>query len=107
MFVLDRDYTEPCRDDSVDPEFFFANEKTKTGKRKVAIAKAACRSCRVRLICLEKALDFERISGEPLHGIHGGLTEEERKTTTFRRIDGGRSTIHREDATNEQGLHIA
>ena len=98
MFVIDTDVVIACRD--TDPEIFFSTRKRDTER-----AKAFCGSCRIRLACLENALEFEKISGERLHGVQGGLTEAERGRTTFRRIDGG--SIHRRDATNEQGLRAA
>lgn len=79
MFVLDGDYEPPCM--RTDPELFFSTKRD--GIRQ---AKKLCGTCRVQLICLEKALDFERLSNETLHGIHGGLTPEERKQIALHRI---------------------
>lgn len=98
MYVIDSQTPIACRD--TDPEIFFSGVASKIEK-----AKAHCRVCPIRLACLENALEFEKVSGERLHGVQGGLTEDERAKTTFRRIDGG--SIHREDATNEQGLRAA
>jgi hypothetical protein len=100
MYVISSEFTAAC---ASDPEVFF-----KKDKRSVATAKGLCGSCRIRLACLENALDYERTSGEQLLGVHGGLTPAERTNTTFRRIDGGTSPIQREVATHErEGLAVA
>ena len=78
MFAIDGDYQLPCHSN---PDLFQARTK-----RKVEAAKRLCATCRVQLICLQKALDFEQLSGESLNGIHGGLTEAERKQTTLTRV---------------------
>ena len=98
MFVIDSQVKIACRD--INPEIFFSRRK-----RDIAEAKAFCRSCPIMLACLENALEFEKISGERQHGVQGGLTEAERAQTTLRRIDG--TSIHREEATHEQGLRAA
>ena len=86
MFAIDGGFVEPCRRDDVDPEIFFANNKTIAGRNQQELAKAICRTCPIQLICLERALQFQQDSGEQLHGIFGGLTEEERAHTTLARL---------------------
>lgn len=93
MFVLDSSEPLPCQREDVDPEVFFEEGKTERSRKRQKYAKYLCGQCPARLICLEQALEYERLSGEVLHGIHGGRTLEERKRSTFRRIDGG--SIHR------------
>ena len=44
-------------------------------RKKIAVAKAVCAICPVRIECLEYALQFP----QPWHGIFGGLTVRERQ----------------------------
>jgi hypothetical protein len=81
MFAIDGDFVPPCRDGRVDPDIFFSERKSK-----IEWAKRICGSCRIQLICLDNALEFEKLSGERLHGVHGGLTEAERADITLTRI---------------------
>lgn len=78
MFAIDGEFIPPCHED---PEIFFSKRKAHVEK-----AKRLCAGCRIQLICLEQALDFERLAGEKMHGIHGGLTEAERANTKLTRI---------------------
>lgn len=45
----------------------------------IARAKTICRTCPVRIVCLQFALDFEH-GRDTRHGIWGGMTEPERDT---------------------------
>jgi WhiB family redox-sensing transcriptional regulator len=67
-----------CR--SVDPELFFPVSEIGPAGRQVARAKAVCSACRVRQPCLEYALSTRQV-----HGVWGGLTEEERRAAAVRR----------------------
>jgi len=60
-----------CR--SVDPELFFPISSIGASLEQVAAAKAICARCPVRPECLAFALRTAQI-----HGIWGGLTEQER-----------------------------
>ena len=61
-----------CPDE--DPELFFPLSDKGPAARQADEAKAFCARCRVRVRCLEYALD----NGVD-HGIFGGLTETERR----------------------------
>jgi WhiB family transcriptional regulator, redox-sensing transcriptional regulator len=56
-----------------DPDLFFPLSSAGPALRQVRLAKAICARCEIRQACLDYALD----SG-PIHGIWGGMTEEER-----------------------------
>jgi WhiB family redox-sensing transcriptional regulator len=60
-----------CRD--VDPELFFPITSKGPGAFEIARARSVCRGCSVRPECLDWALDREI-----LHGVWGGLSEDER-----------------------------
>ena len=62
----------------VDPDLFFPERGASTRE-----AKSVCRSCEVRVDCLEYALDH----GEKF-GIWGGLSERERRRLRRRRALG-------------------
>jgi hypothetical protein len=74
MFALSSEFDPPCLTDT---ERFLASEEQ---------AKAICGTCRVQLICLSKALEYEELAGERLRGVHGGLNEAERANTKLTRI---------------------
>ncbi|GAA4906758.1 MULTISPECIES: WhiB family transcriptional regulator [Nocardiopsidaceae] len=61
-----------CR--QYDPELFFPVSTTGPGQNDADLAKAICRTCRVRAECLNWALSV----GEP-HGVWGGTTPEDRR----------------------------
>jgi WhiB family transcriptional regulator, redox-sensing transcriptional regulator len=60
---------------SADPELFFPIASVGPAVSQIAKAKAICAACRVRSQCLSYALE-----ADPLHGIWGGTTEQERLT---------------------------
>ena len=62
----------------MDPDLFFPVSYSKSNRRDIDEAKALCRSCTVRVGCLEVALS----TGEE-HGIWGGLTPHERARVAF------------------------
>jgi WhiB family transcriptional regulator, redox-sensing transcriptional regulator len=64
---------------SADPDLFFPVSSSGTSLEQVAAAKAVCACCLVRFPCLAFALRTRQ-----LHGIWGGLTEEERTLPTQR-----------------------
>jgi WhiB family transcriptional regulator, redox-sensing transcriptional regulator len=64
----------------VDPEIFFPASTTNPDRVQLAAAKAVCARCPVRSECLGYALD-----AGPMHGIWGGLSEEERRLLRQRR----------------------
>lgn len=53
--------------------------------RDIKQAKQLCQACPKMLQCLEDALETESLMGQQMHGIHGGLTPEERLVTTLKR----------------------
>ena len=61
-----------CRDE--DPELFFPVGTSGPAAIQIEAAKAVCKSCEVRLQCLEWALATGQDSG-----VWGGTTEEERR----------------------------
>lgn len=64
----------PC---SQDPDMFLAKAHQERARR-------ICTVCTFQPTCLEQALDFQRISGEPLQGMVAGFLPEER-TKIYRR----------------------
>jgi WhiB family transcriptional regulator, redox-sensing transcriptional regulator len=65
---------------STNPELFFPVSNTSKSLEQVAEAKAICARCLVRRRCLAFALRTRQV-----HGIWGGLTEEERNQQTLAR----------------------
>ncbi len=60
---------------TVDPELFFPIGNTGPAISQVAEAKAVCRECDVKGICLQWAIDNNQDSG-----VWGGMSEEERRS---------------------------
>jgi WhiB family transcriptional regulator, redox-sensing transcriptional regulator len=60
---------------SADPELFFPISYSGPALQQVADAKAICAACPVRRECLAFALQTEQV-----HGIWGGMTEQERRS---------------------------
>ena len=60
---------------TVDPELFFPIGNTGSAISQVAEAKAVCRECDVKGICLQWAIDNNQDSG-----VWGGMSEEERRS---------------------------
>jgi hypothetical protein len=48
--------------------------------------KAVCQTCKIRLACLASALEYEEMAGAQMIGTQGGLSQEERRITKFKRI---------------------
>ena len=61
-----------CR--SADPDLFFPISGSGPAVGQVHRAKAVCADCPVRTDCLGYAL-----AADPLHGVWGGMSEEERR----------------------------
>jgi WhiB family redox-sensing transcriptional regulator len=59
---------------NADPELFFPISSSGPALRQVARAKKICARCQVRQACLSYAL-----GAEPVYGVWGGMTEEERR----------------------------
>jgi WhiB family transcriptional regulator, redox-sensing transcriptional regulator len=59
---------------SADPDLFFPISRSGPAVAQVHRAKAVCAACQVRADCLRYAL-----ATGPLHGVWGGMTEEERR----------------------------
>ncbi len=76
------DLTLPCRDESVDPEWFFADSDNPVA---VAAAKALCVGCDRRGECLTRALHFR-----DRFGIFAGYTPAEREAIRERAERAGR-----------------
>lgn len=62
-----------------DPELFFAVGDSGPAVQQNAAAKAVCAGCPVRLRCLAWSLEARQS-----HGVHGGLTEDERRDLAAR-----------------------
>ena len=60
---------------TVDPELFVPIGNTGPAIRQVAEAKAVCRECVVKGICLKWAIDNNQDAG-----VWGGMSEEERRS---------------------------
>jgi len=73
---LSRDWQDSAACRGMESSLFFApdGETRRPQRRRVQRAKAVCRACPVRAVCLDEALRVR----EP-YGIWGGYTEEERK----------------------------
>ncbi|MFB7618884.1 WhiB family transcriptional regulator [Kitasatospora sp. NPDC056181] len=81
----DQAVCNPTEYNPVDPETFFPGPEEAD---KIATAKSLCAQCPVRRACLDAALE----AGD-IHGIRGGLTEEEREalhTNLANRLDHSR-----------------
>lgn len=65
----------PCM---ADPDLF-------TNSRKVDKARKICAACKEQPTCLENAMEFQRISGEPLQGVVAGFLPDERTKIYLRR----------------------
>jgi WhiB family transcriptional regulator, redox-sensing transcriptional regulator len=59
---------------SADPDLFFPASATNPARAQLAAAKAVCARCPVQVECLRYAMAAGHI-----HGIWGGMTEEERR----------------------------
>jgi WhiB family redox-sensing transcriptional regulator len=69
-----RDWWKSAACQDADPELFFPVSAVGRSREDIARAKAVCASCLVRRPCLEFALATHQV-----HGVWGGMTEEERK----------------------------
>jgi WhiB family redox-sensing transcriptional regulator len=69
-----RDWWDAAACRTVDPDLFFPVSAAGPGGDEIARAKAMCAGCQVRRQCLHFALTTRQ-----LHGVWGGLTEEERR----------------------------
>ena len=72
---------------TVDPELFFPIGNTGPAISQVAEAKAVCRECDVKGICLQWAIDNNQDSG-----VWGGMSEEERRSLKRRAHHEGRES---------------
>ena len=59
---------------SADPELFFPISHSGPGSAQIIRAKAICAQCAVQRECLRYAL-----AADPMHGVWGGTSEEERR----------------------------
>jgi WhiB family transcriptional regulator, redox-sensing transcriptional regulator len=69
-----RDWWRSAACQEADPELFFPVAQHGPGVSETARAKAVCADCPVRRQCLQYALATRQ-----MHGVWGGLTEDERK----------------------------
>lgn len=67
-----------CR--GVDPELFFPVTSKGPGRHQIERAHAVCAHCPVRRECLEWS-----VNNAVLHGVWGGLSEDERRPLVRRR----------------------
>ena len=72
-----RDWWKSAACQDADPELFFPVSAVGPGREDIARAKAVCASCLVRRPCLEFALATHQV-----HGVWGGTTEEERRSSS-------------------------
>lgn len=68
------DWREVARCKEMDPDLFFPVGTTGPALLQIEAAKAVCRTCTVRVECLQYAIDSNQE-----YGIWGGTTEEERR----------------------------
>jgi WhiB family transcriptional regulator, redox-sensing transcriptional regulator len=73
-----------------DPELFFPASGKNPVRAQLAAAKAVCAGCPVQAECLQYAL-----ATGPVHGIWGGLTEEERRRRRQREAKARTRASHR------------
>lgn len=72
---------------SADPDLFFPLSETgPLAQRQISAAKAVCAGCEVRRQCLSYAL-----AANPIHGVWGGTSEEERRALERRHRTSSRS----------------
>jgi WhiB family transcriptional regulator, redox-sensing transcriptional regulator len=64
---------------SADPELFFPVSDIGPAIADIARAKAVCKSCRIRLRCLDYAIENRQ-----MHGVWGGTTADERLLASAR-----------------------
>jgi WhiB family redox-sensing transcriptional regulator len=75
--AFEKDWWPLAACQSTDPELFFPVTPTGKSLEQAAEAKAVCASCIVRRQCLAYALRTRQV-----HGVWGGMTEEERSLKT-------------------------
>jgi WhiB family redox-sensing transcriptional regulator len=75
-----------CR--HADPDLFFPVSSTGRSIEQVARAKAVCADCSVRRECLQFALATHQV-----HGVWGGMTEEERQHSVRQRLPAGSRVV--------------
>ena len=83
---------------SADPDLFFPISHSGPASAQVARAKAVCAGCAVRDQCLRYAL-----AADPVHGVWGGMSEEER-TLLRRREQKARARATRRSALMAGGM---
>lgn len=72
----------------VDPELFFPASQIGPARTQVATAKAVCAACKVRQKCLDYAMATCQV-----HGVWGGLSEEERHALRARETKRAIGTV--------------
>jgi WhiB family transcriptional regulator, redox-sensing transcriptional regulator len=77
---------------SADPDLFFPISGSGPALGQVARAKAVCAGCPVRTDCLRYAL-----AADPLQGVWGGMSEEERRLLRQRKAKARLRAAHRSD----------
>jgi WhiB family transcriptional regulator, redox-sensing transcriptional regulator len=75
---------------SADPDLFFPISGSGPALGQVRQAKAVCADCPVRTDCLSYAL-----AADPLHGVWGGMSEEERRRLRQREAKARSRAAHR------------
>jgi WhiB family redox-sensing transcriptional regulator len=83
MNAAEYDWRRDAACTSHHPELFFPSGTAGPALAQQDQARQICRSCPVRLVCLEWAID---VGAD--HGIWGGLTEQERQSLRRRRRSG-------------------
>lgn len=73
MWTDDEDWRDQALCFGLDPDLFFPIGTSGPAVQQIAEAKKVCAQCPVRAECLEYAIEHKQI-----HGIWGGLDEEER-----------------------------
>jgi WhiB family transcriptional regulator, redox-sensing transcriptional regulator len=72
---------------SMDPDLFFPISDSGRSAHQVRRAKAVCAGCPVRLACRQEAL-----AAQEVHGVWGGLSEEERRPIIQKQRRNGQQT---------------
>ena len=83
---------------SADPELFFPVSHSGPGSAQIMRAKAICAQCSVQRECLRYAL-----AADPMHGVWGGRSEEERRLMR-RREQKARGRAARRASLSAQAL---
>ena len=88
MTQADHDWRSQSACLTADPELFFPLSSMGPSLRQVTEAKKVCGQCPVRAECLEFALSTNQV-----HGVWGGMSEDERRRLVAARTQGRRPAM--------------